>query len=280
MVLGGDMNHLKSIQDAWLKLLLDYRAWYFPKTPQGEHWKTRAVHHAIRSCPSRMMDDVEAMLVEYRKNDNQQNLSEDKQQQKGTSSYLPIMLTATAMLDSLPMSSQINAVPYFNPVIVQDKPVMIRLEPIAVRCQIAFFATNSHDVRDVVNQFCTYLLDDTKRKIKVPFLLGYDDDKKAIYEPFGFTVFDNEVYPSSASHESLNLSIGTVDVTLSGCIPHVLGLGLGKNVDGGFDTQGIPKNPIFDLDKVVTQVVGKTTEQNFSIDADEKTKKVDVNYER
>ncbi len=247
-------NQIKQIQDAWIKLLFDFRAWFFPKTPQGEHWKFRPAHHALRACQSRLMDDAESMLAEYRKNDNQQPIVENKDTQQGSSSYLPIMLTANAMLDSLPMASQINATPYFTDVAIQGQLARIRLEPIAIRFQIAFYATNPYGVRDVLNQFCTYFSDDTKRMIYVPFFVG-EKDGKPIMESFRFTAFENELFPAVMNGEQKNLAVGTVDVTLCGCIPHVVGLDLhgSDKIDGGIDGKGNPLNTPDLIDKVVIQ---------------------------
>lgn len=267
------VNHIKTIQNAWFqKILVDFRAWYFPKTEQGEHWKNRELHKAIRVCPSRMMDDAEEMLKEYRKNNNQQGIVATPDKQIGTSSYLPIMLTATATLDGLPQTSQILGVPYLNDVNIQGNIVRMRIEPIAMRCQVAFFATNPFDVRDVLNQFCTYMTDDAKRMFYVPFVVGHKDGEN-IYEKFRFTVFENELYPSTAGGEALNMYVGTVDVTLCGCIPHVIGLGMrGEDkIDGGFDNKGMPlPTPLDDLDKVVIQVDGYDVE-NWRIKADRET---------
>lgn len=71
LVYGGKMNYpndsLKCIQNAWYKQLVNFRAWYMPETQLTADWKLRAIGNAIKACPSRMMDDSEAMLSEYRK---------------------------------------------------------------------------------------------------------------------------------------------------------------------------------------------------------------------
>ncbi len=41
-----------------------------PETVQTEEWKARQISTAIKSCPSRLMDDSESMLSEYRKSQN------------------------------------------------------------------------------------------------------------------------------------------------------------------------------------------------------------------
>ncbi|MFN1851764.1 hypothetical protein ABTJ00_18855, partial [Acinetobacter baumannii] len=60
-------DSLKCIQNAWYKQLVNFRAWYMPETQLTADWKLRAIGNAIKACPSRMMDDSEAMLSEYRK---------------------------------------------------------------------------------------------------------------------------------------------------------------------------------------------------------------------
>ena len=57
-------DSLKCIQDAWYKMLVDFWAWYVPETVQTHEWKGRNISTAIKSCPSRLMDDSESMLME------------------------------------------------------------------------------------------------------------------------------------------------------------------------------------------------------------------------
>jgi hypothetical protein len=107
-------DSLKSIQDAWYKLLVDFRAWYMPETVLTSEWKKRDICIAIKSCPSRMIDDSELMLAEYRKNQN-----EDVE--VGATAFMPIMLTATASIDQPPDTMQLLPMPYFVPVVIRDK---------------------------------------------------------------------------------------------------------------------------------------------------------------
>jgi len=60
-------DSLKCIQNAWYKVLVDFRTWYMPETVQTMEWKAWQISTAIKSCPSRLMDDSESMLMEYRK---------------------------------------------------------------------------------------------------------------------------------------------------------------------------------------------------------------------
>lgn len=70
LVMSMPKDSLKCIQDAWYKMLVDFRAWYMPETVQTDEWKQRNISTAIKSCPSRLMDDSESMLAEYRKSQN------------------------------------------------------------------------------------------------------------------------------------------------------------------------------------------------------------------
>lgn len=128
--MGVIMNYpndsLKSIQNAWYKQLVNFRAWYMPETQLTADWKLRAIGNAIKACPSRMMDDSEAMLSEYRK--SQKHVEESKV-------LLPVMLTATALTDQPPDVNQLLPVPDFIETVIDEKRVKVRLVPTTVRAQ-------------------------------------------------------------------------------------------------------------------------------------------------
>lgn len=232
---------LKAIQNAWVHFLLDFRAWFFPETEQTAEWKMRPLAQAIRSCPARMMDDSEAMIAEWRKNPNDTKT--------GATASMPVMLTATAMVDMPPEASQLVGTPYAVEAMIQGQIAQVRVVPKAIRAQIAFYATNPHDARAVCDQICTYATDDTRRKLDVEFSLGGD-----VKDKYKFIIFENTLYPSPAVGEALNLSIFTVDVTLVGYVPQVIGLGAqGENyIDHGYDQYGTPQRGEHDF-KVIVQ---------------------------
>lgn len=230
---------LKEIQNAWMHTLLDFRAWYIPDTAQTQEWKMRDVAQAMRTCQARMMDDSEAMLVAYRKNNN------DPQVKVGASAALPILLTATAAVDAPPEVSKLLGTPYFVDVIIKGKFAKLRVIPKAIRAQVAFFAVSPHDARGISDQLCAYFADDKKRRFNVNFKLADD-----LRDDFRFTIFENELYPTSVPTEALNLSIFTVDVTLVGYVPQVVAVdGVEHTVDNGYDDTGKPitQAPVEDL---------------------------------
>ncbi len=223
-------DSLKCIQDAWYKLLVDFRAWYMPETILTKEWKKREIGIAIKSCQSRLIDDSEAMLAEYRKNQNTDVVA-------GATAFMPIMLTATATIDQPPDTMQLLPMPYLVPVVIGDKQVRIRLIAKTVRAQIAFFATNSHDAKSVCDQFCAYVQNEDKRRFAVPFDMGNGHIQNST-----FTIFENQLFPSPVPGEAINLSIFTVDAQLVGYAPQILGLGGPNDNDtgNGYDPDGKP----------------------------------------
>lgn len=233
---------LKCIQDAWVRRLLDFRAWYIPESIQTNDWKNRNVKNAIRSCRANIIDDAESMLTAYRKNPNEAIT--------GDSAFIPVMLTATALIDQPPSISALMNVPYFNDVVINDKLCKIRMINTSVRAQIAFFATNPDDARSVCQQFCSYMMDDTRRKFNISFQLMPD-----FSDNFGAMILENELFPNPVPSEQTNLSIVTVDATIVCSVPQVIVLDNGSttNVDQGYDANtGIPNTTVIN-NGVVTQ---------------------------
>ncbi|NNP70401.1 hypothetical protein [Acinetobacter sp. Ac_5812] len=258
-------DSLKCIQDAWYKLLVDFRAWYMPETILTNEWKKRDIGIAIKSCPSRMMDDSEAMLAEYRKNQNADVVA-------GATAFMPIMLTATAAIDQPPDTMQLIPMPYFVPILIGDKQVRIRLIAKTVRAQIAFFATNSHDAKSVCDQFCTYVQDETKRRFAVPFDMGMGHIQKST-----FTLVENQLFPSPVPSEAINLSIFTVDAQLIGYAPQIIGLGgpFDNDTGNGYNPDGSAvETPI--NDSVVVQADQFADDGHTRVLADRDTGEITV----
>jgi hypothetical protein len=149
---------------------------------------------------------------------------------------MPIMLTATALIDQPPNVSQLLPVSYFVPVVIKDQLVKIRLiAKTVVRTQISFYATNSHDALSVCYQFCTYMQDEDKRRVVVPFEMAGSH-----IEHSTFTVLENQLFPSPVPSEAINLSIFTINVQLIGYLPQILALGgqHDNNTDNGYNPDG------------------------------------------
>lgn len=211
----------EAFQKSWGNVLKDFREWLLPDTADLTHWKTRPIKEAIAACPSRMVDDAEVMLSEWRKNQNSNDT--------GMTSFLPVMLTAFDSVPSPPDASSIRGVPDWMPVILPQDPqkrmVRMRTIPIAVRAQIAIFTDNPHSALMFASQFCAYLTSETKRVMTLTVNVG-----GGITDDCEFVVLDNSLYPSKVSSEAKNLTIFTVDVTLNGVITQVIGLDGAENM--------------------------------------------------
>ena len=220
---------LECTLDAWVQVLADFRAWIQPETPQTLAWKQRAFKGAVFGCKSRLVDDVEGMISEWRK-----NASADVDE--GASAFLPVLLTAVAGASQPPDVSQLRGVPYFVDAVVgegdQRQLIQLRTIPKAVRAQIVYISTNPHDAASISDQFCAYMTDDARRKFPVTYQFGEN-----ITEQWDMTVMDNSLYPDVVNSEAKNLTIITVDVTMVGLVPQVVGLDPEKDsvTDNGYN---------------------------------------------
>jgi len=239
----------EAFQKSWGNVLKDFREWLLPDTADLTHWKTRPIKEAIAACPSRMVDDAEVMLSEWRKNQNSNDT--------GMTSFLPVMLTAFDSVPSPPDVSSIRGIPDWMPVILPQDPqkrmVRMRTIPIAVRAQIAVFTDNPHSALMFTSQFCAYLTSETKRVMTLTVNVG-----DGITDDCELVVLDNSLYPSKVSTEAKNLTIFTVDVTLNGVITQVVGLG--GAWDSVTDINGRPSTE--NMQKVVIEADISDTENN------------------
>jgi hypothetical protein len=240
----------EAFQKSWGNVLKDFRDWLLPDTADLADWKTRPLKQAIAACPSRMVDDAEIMLAEWRKNQNA-NVT-------GLTSFLPVVLTAFDSIPSSPDVSSIRGIADWMPVILPQDPqkrmVRMRTIPIAVRAQIAIFTDNPHSALMFASQFLSYLTSETKRVMTLTVDVG-----DGITDDCELVILDNSLYPSKVSSEAKNLTIFTVDVTLNGVIPQIVGLG--GTWDSTTDSNGRPSTE--DMQKVVVEA--DITDSNFGV---------------
>lgn len=223
---------LSSIQDAWIQRIADFRAWLKPESELVYNWKIAPFGQSVKAAKSTLVDDVEALIAEYRQNQNSDTV--------GTTSRIPVLLTAVAQVEMPPDASTLLGKPYFIPVIHPADPdqriVQMRVVPRATRAQLVFLSTNTHDISSVADQFCAYMTDDDKRRFKVNYDLG-----GGFVDPWDVTVMDNALSPGQGYTDEKNLRIVTVDVTMVGFVPQFVGLGVGS-VAGGNDWDNVTDN--------------------------------------
>lgn len=253
-------DSLKFIEDAWVRLLIDFRAWLIPETSKLEKWKSYPIEKAIRACRARLVDDAEAMLAEWRK-------ATSEEVDIGETATLPILLTALAPIQTPPDVNQVKSTSAFVEVAINNQVVRLRTIRTAIRCQTVFFSTNVHDTKAFIDQFQAYLDDDIKRRIDV----AYKINQQAI-PSFKMTVLENSLFPDNIISEAKNIDIVSIDCVLLGVIPQVLGLGAGydNNTGNGSDNTGTPINKPQQHGLVVVQA-DATDLEHVRITADPET---------
>lgn len=250
------ISSLECVQDAWTKVLADFRAWCKAETLHTRAWKHRPFKEAIAGCRASMVDDAEAMLASWRKNEN-------TDVEDGGTAFIPVMLTATAVATQPPEISQIIGRPYWTDVLIntdgEDKIVQMRTIPKAIRAQVVYISTNPHDAQSISDQFCAYMTDDAKRKFPV-FYNGFA-------EPFEMTVLDNSLFPDIVPTEAKNLSMVSIDVTMIGLVPQLHD----QDTDVGFnpETGDLNSDYVHDYKVVITaDLQDQDTTQHHQVNAD------------
>lgn len=200
-------------------VLIDFKQWLMADTKTLQDWKKRP--KSIKMCSSRMVDDFDKMLGQFRT--------------KSDDNLLPVLLVAVAKVNMPPDVDKLRAIPYLRNGILpndeQKRRVKYRLIPSAFRVQIAFVSPDQDSVSSFLNQFCAYMQDDFKRRFDVEYGVAPD-----LTTTFAMTVFDNSLFPDRTNVEQDNLEVGTVDFTIGGYIPQILGLNIVDTVDNKGNT--------------------------------------------
>lgn len=221
------LSPLESLQNAWGLKLRDFRQWCTPAGQQSiRDWKKRRVEGAIIVAKSSMVDDAEAMLKRVQATNNAAAIGDKNN--SGTSVYLPVMITAISAIESPPEYELVRPNPNWVNVVIGNDPlqrvVQARATAVAYRCQIAFFAPDIHAVSSIANQFVSFWKHEAKRNFDVSYELGFASDF-VIKDKWRFRVAENSIYPDKVSLDIENVHGITVDCTIVGLEPNVVGLG-------------------------------------------------------
>lgn len=188
-------------------IFVGFKNWLMADTKPLQNWKQRK--GSIKACSGRLIDDVEAMLKQYR------TKSEDN--------FLPVMLVAIAKITTPPDASLLKPMPALKDGMIEDdekkRHIKFRTIPMSYRVQLAFVSPDSDSSSSLMAQFSAFMQDDFNRRFEVEYHLAED-----LKTNWVMTVFDNSLYPDRAFVEQDNLEIGLVDFTMAGYIPQVVGL--------------------------------------------------------
>lgn len=220
------LSPLESMQKAWAYKLRDFRQWCSPSGQTAiRDWKTRRLEAAIIVSKTNMIDDAEAMLKAIAERDNAQSVGK---LHAGMSVSLPVMITAISTIENPPdRDIVIGQSQWVNVVIPSDpmqRAVQMRTTPVAYRAQIAFFASSSHAASAIANQFVNFWKHEGKRTFSVGYEIGYAG-KSIIRDNWDFRVVENTLFPDKADVNLPDVYVVTVDCTIVGVEPTVVGLG-------------------------------------------------------
>lgn len=276
----------EAMQNAIGKKMRDFRQWCAPHgIGDLRYWKRRQLAASIIVAKSKMVDNVEEMLRKVAETDNAGAIDDDGN--SGTSVYLPVMIIALAATQNPPeQDAVIGRSDWLAGVIPSDpleRVVQMRCTPVAYRCQVAFFASNDHAAESISNQFCSFFKSEQKRAFTVDYDLGYAGEH-IVRDAWAFRVIENTLYPDTADVGIPNVSAVTIDFTIVGNEPTVVGLGHPDDdvTDTGEPDGSIPpglppvtggKLPDKALNAVVTQadVIDKGINNRIRLNADQET---------
>ena len=225
------LSPMESLQMAWGLKLRDFRQWCSPSNQAAiTNWKTRRLEGAIVVAKSTMIDDVEAMLQAVAQTDNARAAYDVTN--SGTSVSLPIMITAINPIETPPEREIVVGVANWANVIIPNDPLQriaqMRSEPIAYKCQVAFFAADPHAASTIAKQFVSFWRDEAKRVVSVSYDVGYavtPAGTTRINLDWRFRLTENSLYPDKADVGIPNVYAVTIDCMLVGTEPTVVGLG-------------------------------------------------------
>ncbi len=240
------LSPLECIQQAWSLKLRDFKQWCQPTTQAIYDWKSRRLETALIASKTTMVDNVEAMLRAVAENDNASVIG--RKNERGTSNYLPVLITAISPIEMPPDYSDVIGVPTWQTVVIPSdplqRPVQMRSMAVAYRCQIAFFAPDPSTVSNICNQFINFWKHEGKRTFPVFYQVGFAEGEPITVD-WNFRVLDNSLSADSADVGLVNTYVGTVDCTLVGAEPTIVGLGgqWDDTTDTGEPLSTLPKDP-------------------------------------
>lgn len=202
-----------------------------PTTDAAQAFINRGFTGSVKWAAGRMIDDAEAMLESYRRNENETAVN--------ANSRLPVVLAAMAR-DYTPTTGDWGGRQ------VPRRLVALTDEPNAsvygyaqsahdVRVQVAFFAAEEATARNLANQFCWFIGQPVNRR----FITKYQWGQYELEIPVMLETPD--VIITNAAGEQKNLVIMTVDLTFKVVVPHLDAPVPPAMTDGsGRDPEGYP----------------------------------------
>lgn len=199
-------------------------------TPAMQEYVARGLSKSIAWAPGRMVDQLEGMLAEWRKNDNKGT--------PGGSAYLPVMILAMAK-DYQPVPpdwgfSSGAAMDVMNPDDPHQRAYKIRLGYGDYRAQIAIIAPEAATAHSLAYQLNLYTNDVARRRFKfVHEFAGQQHEFSALLEQIDIASISQQL-------EQDNLTGLVADINIRATIPLFIAPGQGQPNDGKAAPAGFP----------------------------------------
>ncbi len=197
-------------------------------TPAMTEFVERGLAKSIVWVPGRMVDDVEKMIAEYRKNENDPG--------PGLSSRLPAVFVALAK-DFLPAPPEwgvaVGAPVWFtNPDDPEQRAFKVRLSFNEYRGQIVFISPEPHSAHSLATQFNLYA-NGARRFPAVYEFAGQQHEFEAVLETI-------DIGAVSTGVDQKNLTINVADLTVRVTVPIFQAPKDGEDNDGKAAPAGYP----------------------------------------
>lgn len=229
------MDFLQPVQIGLAQYLIEYHASLAADTPSLEEYREREVKKAIVWAPGRLVDQVESMMVEWRKNDNTGK--------PGLSSMLPVIFVGFAK-DFTPVLPEFSvAVGSAMDVSFPDDPLQraykARSSANEYRAQIVIAAAEVRTAHSLAMQFNLFANGPRGRRFThVHEFAGLQHEFPAVLEQIDFGAVNTAV-----DQKNLTLLVG--DLTIRATVPIFDAPRAGQPNDGKAAPAGYP---------VITQV--------------------------
>jgi hypothetical protein len=213
-------------------------------TPSMAEYVARGLAQSISWVPGRMIDSVEEMLVEWRKNDNSGR--------PGASSFLPVMLIAMSKDFTTSMadwgSSVGTPVEVMNPDDPHGRMFKLRQSMNEYRIQVVIIAAEVHTAHSLAMQLHLWANGPHGRRFKHTHMhAGVAHEFPAVLEQIDLGAMDTKM-------EQKNITILTADINLRAAIPLFSAPKAGEANDGKPAPAGYPVTLGVDAFDVVSQV--------------------------
>lgn len=160
----GLLTPVKAAIGNWL---VQFRQQFYADTPAGVEWAARVPEKAMAWAPGRMVDQAEAMLESWRRNDNDNS-------GRGQSAYLPILLIATApdWIQAPGESGRqvMDWTPFSFPDDTLKRCFELRTIGADLRTQVLVVASEPLTAMSILGQLCAWA--DSVRSFRAPYVFN------------------------------------------------------------------------------------------------------------